>query len=154
MIKHLTKAIAYCHSKDIVHRDIKLENILVNREYKPILIDFGFSRQLPKETHILYDFCGTPNYIAPEVIQREGYYGKPADIWALGVVIHKMITGTFPYKNLTEKNTNLKAMKTELKLPPEVSPELNSLLNQILSYDFRRRPTAEEILSSEWLMGR
>lgn len=45
-------------------------------------------------------------------------------------------------------------MKTELKLPPEVSPELNSLLNQILSYDFRRRPTAEEILSSEWLMGK
>lgn len=70
MIKNLVKAITYCHSKDIVHRDIKMENVLIDKEYKPKLIDFGFGRQLPKENFVLYDFCGTPNYIAPEIIQR------------------------------------------------------------------------------------
>lgn len=65
MVKYILKAIAHCHSRDIVHRDIKMENILINKDYKPKLIDFGFSLQLPKENHVLYDYCGTPNYIAP-----------------------------------------------------------------------------------------
>lgn len=128
-----------------------MENILINKEYKPKLIDFGFSLQLPKENYILYDYCGTPNYIAPEVIQREGYYGKPADIWALGVVIYKMVTGTFPFKTINDKTAYLKTMKTELKIPHELSPELCTLLSQILSYDFKKRPTADEILTSDWL---
>lgn len=98
--RQLIKAIAYIHSLDIVHRDLKIDNILVNRDLKVKLIDFGFSRQLPRENYMLYDFCGTPHYIAPEVIHREGYFGKPADIWSLGIVIYKMTVGTFPFKGL------------------------------------------------------
>ena len=96
----MVKAVAYLHANDIVHRDIKLENVLVSKEFKIKIIDFGFSRQLPKENHVLYDFCGTMHYIAPEVMQREGYYGKPADIWALGVLLYRMTVGCFPFKGL------------------------------------------------------
>ena len=64
------RAVAYCHSLNIVHRDLKLENVLVSKDFKVKLIDFGFSLCLPSENHILYDYCGTPNYIAPEVSQR------------------------------------------------------------------------------------
>lgn len=70
MIKQLIKSVIYCHSLNIVHRDLKLENILVSKDFKIKLIDFGFSLVLPSENHILYDYCGTPNYIAPEVSQR------------------------------------------------------------------------------------
>lgn len=151
VLRQLVRAVAYLHGGEIVHRDLKLENVLVSREMKIKLIDFGFSRRLPKENYVLYDFCGTPHYIAPEVIQREGYYGKPADIWSLGVLLYRMVAGSFPFKGLNEKNIYSKVMKAELKLPNDLSPELSSLLTDMLSFDFRKRPTAEELLSSRWL---
>ena len=115
------------------------------------MIDFGFSRILTKDHQILYDYCGTPNYIAPEVTQREGYYGKPADIWSVGILVYKLVTGTFPSKKIQDKEGHPKNHKCELKVPSEVSQELGQLLNLMLSYDYWRRPTAEEILASDWL---
>lgn len=65
MVRQLVRAVAFCHASQVVHRDLKLENVLVSKEFKVKLIDFGFSVLLPSENHILYDYCGTPNYIAP-----------------------------------------------------------------------------------------
>lgn len=84
-------------------------------------------------------------------MQREGYYGKPADIWALGVVVFKITTGSFPFKNVADKSMSLKIMKSELRIPYELSTELNQLLGQMLTFDYRKRPTAEEILGYDWL---
>jgi len=80
----------------VVHRDIKLENILVteNRDIK--LIDFGFSVAMAPG-NLLNVFCGTPSYMAPEIVSKD-YYNFPVDVWALGVLFFKLITGYFPFK--------------------------------------------------------
>ena len=112
-----------------MHRDIKIDNILVShKDLKIKLIDYGFSKQLPRENYILQDFCGTPHYIAPEVIQREGYLGKPADIWSLGIILYKMVVGSFPFKGQNEKVLFSKVMKGEIKYPPDLSSDLKGLL--------------------------
>jgi MAP/microtubule affinity-regulating kinase len=84
-------------------------------------------------------------------MQREGYYGKPADVWSLGVLLYRLATGLFPFKGSNEKALFSSVMKGDLKLPGEMSPQLQSLLAKMLSFDFRKRPTMDEIGSSEWL---
>ena len=150
-IRQVVKALDRLHSLDIVHRDLKLENVLVNREVKAKLIDFGFSRQLSRENEVLSDFCGTPHYMAPEVIQREGYYGKPADIWSLGVIIYRITVGCFPFKGINEKTIFSKVMKGELTLPAHLSGPLTDLLTRMLTLDYRRRPSIYEVLTHYWL---
>lgn len=76
------------------------------------LIDFGFSvveTDLPNK--VLFDYCGTPNYIAPEVVKKMGYLGKPADIWSLGILLYCLVTGTCPFKNISEKSDYTKIHK-------------------------------------------
>jgi serine/threonine protein kinase len=92
LFKQVIQAISYCHSHDIAHRDIKLENILITNKKRIKLIDFGFSIKL-KHKNRLNLFCGTPSYMPPEIVSKVSYYGKPADIWELGILLYKMLTG-------------------------------------------------------------
>ena len=95
----LMSAIEYMHSMDIAHRDIKLENILIEQRTGTLkLIDFGFSC-LSKEK--LRVFCGTPSYMSPEIVSKREYYGGPSDIWACGVLLFNLLSGTFPFKSVT-----------------------------------------------------
>lgn len=91
------KAIHFCHSKNIVHRDIKLENILLDQDNNIKMIDFGFSIIIPsyKKLNI---FCGTPSYMAPEIVNKVLYVGQTADIWALGILLYVILCGKFPFK--------------------------------------------------------
>jgi len=87
----IASAIKYCHSKNITHRDIKLENILLDENKQNIkLIDFGFSTCIPNEKKIKI-FCGTPSYMAPEIVSKKEFWGPPADIWALGVLLYALL---------------------------------------------------------------
>ena len=82
----------HIHKKGIIHRDIKLDNILLNENLDCKICDFGVSRvMLPNE--VIYEKCGTPAYLAPEVIQEKGYSGFKADVWSLGVLTYYLITG-------------------------------------------------------------
>jgi MAP/microtubule affinity-regulating kinase len=90
------EAIKHCHKKCVVHRDVKLENILVSEQNIVKLIDFGFSIAIAPDTK-LNIFCGTPSYMAPEIVNKQNYsFG--VDIWALGIVLYKILNGVFPFK--------------------------------------------------------
>jgi len=89
--------LAYCHSKNILHRDIKLDNILLDQNGLVKLCDFGVGKMV-KKGEKMTEQCGTPAYIAPEIIRDEGYYGFAVDIWSSGVVLYAMLYGTVPFK--------------------------------------------------------
>lgn len=92
----------YCHQREIAHRDIKLENILIMNKKLIKLIDFGFSISI-KDKGRLNLFCGTPSYMPPEIVSKVAYYGKPADVWALGILLYKMVAGYFPFKGRNDR---------------------------------------------------
>jgi len=97
IFKQIMIALKYCHSKCIAHRDIKLENILLDEDKNVKLIDFGFSTCIPNHKKIRM-FCGTPSYMAPQIVSKVEYAGPPADIWATGVLLYALLNGCFPFR--------------------------------------------------------
>lgn len=90
----LVRAVEYLHKEGISHRDLKLSNVLVDHDNKLKLIDFGFADNSQKN---LKEFCGTPSYMAPELVLKVDYWGSFVDIWALGVILYRLLVGTFPF---------------------------------------------------------
>jgi MAP/microtubule affinity-regulating kinase len=113
---------AHCHHNAILHRDIKLDNILLDQELTVKICDFGVSRFIRKE-EMIKEQCGTPAYIAPEIIKNKGYTGFAADVWSTGVLLYVMITGTFPFTadNLTSLNKTI--CKGKFILPSFISKD-------------------------------
>ncbi len=103
LFKQIVDAIVHLHQKGIAHLDLKLENLLLSVDWLPNglekqaikLIDFGFSREVDG---LCKTFCGTPSYMAPEIILRKSYDPRKADAWALGVLLYYFLCGTFPFK--------------------------------------------------------
>lgn len=93
----LFSALEYLHSKCIAHRDIKLENVMLDGDRNVKLIDFGFSTQIPNTQKVKL-FCGTPSYMAPEIVLKSDYCGPPADVYASGVLLFTFFCGCFPFK--------------------------------------------------------
>ena len=94
----------------MTHRDIKLENILLDETRERVkMIDFGFSTCIPHDRKVKI-FCGTPSYMAPEIVSKIEYSGPPADIWALGVLLFALLCGKFPFRGQNDKElyTNIK----------------------------------------------
>lgn len=93
----ICQAISYCHSKNIAHRDLKLENILIDDDNNVKVIDFGFSICV-KPDQTLNIFCGTPSYMAPEIVSKRNYKGFATDVWALGILLFALLCGHFPFR--------------------------------------------------------
>ena len=100
IFRRIIMGIQYLHSKKIAHRDIKLDNIMVNENYDVKIIDFGFSL-FTTNNKKLNLHCGTPSYMAPELVAKKDYLGQPVDVWALGVLLYKMLTGYYPFNGTT-----------------------------------------------------
>lgn len=155
LIRPIADALKYIHSLGIVHRDLKPENILCEKGLKNIRIaDFGLS-QLVAPTHQLKLACGTLSYVAPEVLNSQGY-GSPADIWSLGVIAFLVIRGKLPYTAKTQEETveNIKACKNVIGLDDKYwkrcSLECCDIVSRMLDKDPLTRISATEILNHEW----
>lgn len=97
IFREILDIIDYCHLENIFHRDIKLSNVMINKHKKIFLIDFGFALIADKD-HLIKNYCGTLNYMAPELVLGKPHKGGPADIWALGVLLYKTVVGDYPFK--------------------------------------------------------
>lgn len=149
IFRQLTEALEYCHANDITHRDVKLENILLDQRNNVKLIDFGFSTSFPVGQKVKI-FCGTPSYMAPEIVSRIEYVGPPVDIWASGVVLFGMLCGYFPFKSQTDKECYKKILTGAVHVPGFVAQGPKEVLDKIFVIDPVGRITATALLNEEW----
>lgn len=142
---------AYTHSKNCAHRDLKLENILLDKHNNAKLSDFGFTREYSPPS-LLETICGTTCYMAPEMLMRKKYSGESVDVWSLGVLCYTLIYGEMPFEEDSDTQTRIKVLTHEPTYPdPQITGPPLELLKLMLSKDPRQRPTLVEILSSPWL---
>ncbi|GAB4820560.1 hypothetical protein N2152v2_007606 [Parachlorella kessleri] len=126
----------YLHGKDIVYRDLKPENLLVDREGHLKLTDFGFAKAIGSKR--TYTLCGTPDYLAPEIILSKGH-GKAVDWWAFGVLLYEMMAGQPPFFDVDPMGTYKKILKGSLTFPAHFSVTARDLVRKLLQVDLSKR---------------
>eukprot|EP00826_Nyctotherus_ovalis_P063202 TRINITY_DN9248_c0_g2_i1.p1 TRINITY_DN9248_c0_g2~~TRINITY_DN9248_c0_g2_i1.p1 ORF type:complete len:376 (+),score=75.05 TRINITY_DN9248_c0_g2_i1:265-1392(+) len=150
LFRQIVSAMEYCHSKSVVHRDLKLENILLDSKKEVKIIDFGFS-VVVNTVCKLSMFCGTALYVAPEIVSRKSYWGPPVDVWSLGVILYAMLSGRFPFRGNSESELYKSISKGVYSTPKGVSEDAAKLLASLLNPDPFKRPTCSNILKDPFL---
>ncbi|XP_076791305.1 sperm motility kinase Z-like [Arvicanthis niloticus] len=146
----LSLAIDYIHSQNIVHRDIKAENILLDWDGHVKLTDFGLGKRLASGEQFR-GFCGTPQYCAPEVFHQKPYDGLPADIWSLGVLLYYLVVGQLPFREKVHSKIKYLIQSQNYWIPCRLSPDLQDLLKRLFTLDPTTRPSIKEVLAHPWL---
>jgi len=163
LFKDILMAVSYLHSQGITHRDLKPENILLSGDGTIKISDFGLAR-VNENTSLMTTLCGTPQYLAPEIIKLgmktdtsiEGY-GKAVDMWSVGVILYIMLTGEPPFIS-EEKMELFKLIETGSYTFPEylwvdISEDAKNLVRNLLQVDPIKRLTAEQALNHPWILG-
>ncbi|XP_072553508.1 testis-specific serine/threonine-protein kinase 6-like [Salminus brasiliensis] len=148
----LLSAVVYLHQQDIVHRDIKCENVLLTADNRIKLTDFGLGRFYKGLPDLSGTFCCTQCYAAPEVIMQEPYDPKKSDVWSLGVVLYVMVTGSMPFINLY-KHLLPRLQRKAVSYPAWIRAEepCRSAISYMLRYNPFTRPTVREVQQHPWL---
>ena len=150
LFRQLIQGIKYIHSKGISHRDIKLENILLDLNNIVKICDFGVGKLTQKGEKLL-DKCGTPVYMAPEIIKGDGYEGFPVDIWSAGVALYIMLSGNIPFNKDQTHDLLSAIINLPYKSIDNISDSANDLLKNILEKDPVKRYTCDQILEHPWM---
>jgi 5'-AMP-activated protein kinase catalytic alpha subunit len=147
-------AAEYCHSKGICHRDLKPENVLLASDGSVRITDFGFSRAFLDHDTVLqvYTRCGTPNYIAPEVLSGRAYNPMAADVWSAGVVLFVMLAGYLPFDEPELETLYRKIKRGSFKFPRHIRPLARDLLLGILTINPANRLTIGQIRAHSWML--
>ncbi|KAB2024086.1 hypothetical protein ES319_D06G063100v1 [Gossypium barbadense] len=153
--QQLIDAVAHCHSKGVYHRDLKPENLLLDSYGDLKVSDFGLSALLQQQgVGLLHTTCGTPNYVAPEVLSYQGYDGAAADIWSCGVILFFIMAGYLPFYEIDiptlYKKFNVQISAGQFSSPFWFSPEANSLIKKILDPNPKTRIQIEGIKKHPW----
>ncbi|XP_072254617.1 serine/threonine-protein kinase SIK1 [Pyxicephalus adspersus] len=145
-------AVEYCHSQNIVHRDLKTENLLLGDNMDIKLADFGFGN-FYLEGRLLNTWCGSPPYAAPEVFQGKEYEGPQLDVWSLGVVLYVLLCGSFPFDGPNLPALRQRVLEGRFRIPYYMSADCEYLLRRMLAVDPAKRPTIAQIKQHRWFQG-
>ena len=150
ILQQIVSAVHFLHKRLIAHRDIKLENILLDIAGNVKLCDFGLAIQL-KEGQILEEVCGTLEYMAPEVLAGEPYDGLAGDMWSLGVVLYVLVTGQYPYIETTYDGMYRLITNTKFPIPYYLSEPCQEVIVQLMAIPPCHRMTICQLQEIEWL---
>ena len=151
MFVQLVTAVKILHENNIVHRDLKCENIIVlGNSLNLKLIDFGFAAKLDQKNPTLKKSCGSPAYVAPEIVNSEDY-GFEVDVWSLGIILFALSFGELPFdgNNIMQIISMVSSM--DPKIPDYASPDLADLVRKLLNKDKKQRITIDKVLKHPWI---
>lgn len=137
-IGQISLAMTYLHDRGIIYRDLKLENLLLDNKGNIKITDFGLCKEEIQYGDSTSTFCGTPEYLAPEVLE-DNDYGRPVDWWGVGVVMYEMICGHLPFYNKDHEVLFDLILHEEIRLPSKLSANAKDILSQLLQKDPRKR---------------
>ena len=150
IFKALISGLHYCHIRGIIHRDIKLDNLLLTSKGELKICDFGVSRVVSRG-EVMTERCGTPAYMAPEILRDKGYKGFGVDMWSAGVALYAMLYGTVPFKATTIKELHKLILKGKIELKDDISEDARDLLRKLLERNSRKRINTFEVLQHSWM---
>lgn len=149
-MRQIVLACHYLHENKIIHRDLKLGNLFLNDDMELKIGDFGLATRVDFEGERKKTLCGTPNYIAPEVLNKKGH-SYEVDVWSLGCILYTLLIGKPPFETSCLKDTYAKIKKNEYTIPPnKITVQAKNLINHLLQADPSQRPTMSQILQDEF----
>ncbi|KAF7329141.1 Non-specific serine/threonine protein kinase [Mycena kentingensis (nom. inval.)] len=149
--RQIASALDYCHHNNVVHRDLKIENILISQTGNIKIIDFGLSNLYDPATH-LSTFCGSLYFAAPELLNAKLYTGPEVDIWSFGVVLYTLVCGKVPFEDESMPALHAKIKRGYVEYPVWLSPECKHLLSRMLVVNPARRALLSEIIAHPWMV--
>ncbi|XP_024982967.1 CBL-interacting serine/threonine-protein kinase 20-like [Cynara cardunculus var. scolymus] len=150
--QQLVAAVDFCHSRGVYHRDLKPENLLLDETGNLKVTDFGLSAlcESRRQDGLLHTTCGTPAYVAPEVINKKGYDGEKADIWSCGVILFVLLAAYLPFHDNNLMEMYKKISKGDFKCPQWFPPEVKKLLSKILDPNPSTRISLAKLMENPW----
>lgn len=150
--QQLISAVDYCHSRGVYHRDLKLENLLLDENWDLKVTDFGLSAVTDqiRPDGFLHTLCGTPAYVAPEILEKKGYNGAKVDIWSCGIILFVLNAGYLPFTDANLMAMYRKIYKGEFRCPKWTSHGLKLLLTRLLDTNPDTRISIEQIRNDPW----
>ncbi|KZV57042.1 CBL-interacting serine/threonine-protein kinase 7-like [Dorcoceras hygrometricum] len=149
--QQLVSALRFCHQNGVVHRDIKPQNLLLDRKGELKISDFGLSAlSEQKRDGLIYTACGTPAYTAPEVVYRTGYDGEKADAWSCGVLLYVFLVGRIPFDDSNLPNMYRAMHRREFEFPEWISKSAKSIIYKLMDPNPKTRLSLDELTNLSW----
>jgi len=146
----LLLGVKHLHEKKIIHRDLKLGNLFLNEDMELKIGDFGLATKLDYDGERKKTLCGTPNYIAPEVLCKKGHSFE-VDIWSMGCILYTLLVGHPPFETQSLKDTYSKIKRNEYHIPSRIGPLARTLISRMLQADPLSRPNVDQVLSDDFM---